>query len=225
MSEALPFPTARSTQPFGPTEPSLRTSSGRTAAVSIDPVFLDRWSPRSFQPDPITREELLPLFEAARWAPSANNEQPWTFVYALAPEDRERFLAPLAPGNRAWASRAPALVYLFARKRTRNGSAYPASSFDTGAAWMSFALQARMRGLDTHPMGGFDPAAAFEATGVDPKDHDVMIAIAVGRRGKAEALPSQLAAREHPSDRQHLGTLVHEGRWRIAGPPSTQSPG
>lgn len=226
MSDTLPLtlPLAAATETLltGPKARPLSspraTAPGRTSRLPVDELFLGRWSPRSFRPDPVPREDLLTLFEAARWAPSSNNEQPWLFVYATGPADRERFLRPLARGNRAWAEGAPVLAFLFARRSTRDGRPYRTSGFDTGAAWMALALQARIRGLDTHPMGGFDAAAAFEVTGVDPERYDAMIALAIGRRGPVERLPAPFAEREHPSDRLPLEAIAHEGALAPGAP-------
>jgi nitroreductase len=127
----------------------------RVPEARVDPLFIDRWSPRAFSPEPIPSETLASLFEAARWAPSCYGEQPWLFLYAARPHDLELFRSLLVDGNRVWADRAPALAFAFARlKFSRNGKPNRWAQFDTGAAWMSLALQARTLGLYTHGMGG-----------------------------------------------------------------------
>lgn len=127
----------------------------RIPEADVDAVFLDRWSPRSFRPDPLRPEQIQSLFEAARWAPSASNEQPWLFVYAVTAEDRARFAEGLVEWNRRWAPSAPLLGYILARTNLLKGNKPNTTAhFDTGAAWMSLALQARRLGLHAHAMGG-----------------------------------------------------------------------
>lgn len=196
---------------LAPSRPAPRAPEPRREALSgVDPLFVGRWSPRSFRPDAVPREHLRAMLEAARWAPSSANEQPWLFVVASRPEERRRLVEPLFPGNRAWAEKAPVLLYLFARTHRRDGSPYPDAAFDAGAAWMSLALQARLLGLDTHPMGGFDREQAYAATGVDPKEYHVLAAVAVGYRGDPAELPEPLAQRERPSDRRPVSEIVRE---------------
>lgn len=185
----------------------------RQADADVDPAFPDRWSPRAFAEDPLDEAQVAALFEAARWAPSSGNEQPWLFVYARQAADRERFVDLLSAGNRHWAGRAPLLVFLaarrgFARKEGPNRHA----AFDAGAAWMSLALQARRLGLHAHAMGGFDPERVYTELGLDPARHEVLVAIAVGRRAGADILPPDLQAREHPKGRRPTSSFAFEGR-------------
>jgi nitroreductase len=185
---------------------------GRVAEAAVDPIFIHRWSPRAFLSDPIDEGTILSLFEAARWAPSSNNEQPWKFVYATDPSDRARFAEGLMEMNRAWASKAPMLAYLLTRRKLTlgpwAGQPNPTAWFDAGAAWMSFALQAHLSGLSAHAMGGIDRDRLPELLGIDPEEYEVVIAIAVGRRGPPELLPPPIAARERPSPRRPLGEIA-----------------
>lgn len=186
---------------------------GRVPEHPADDLFVGRWSPRAFAPDPVDAATLSTLFEAARWSPSCFNEQPWLFVYAVKDEDRVRFAASLMEGNRAWAESAPALAYVFARRRfERNDKPNRHAGFDAGAAWMSLALQARLLGLCTHAMAGFDAAAAHAATGVPEAEWEVMAAIAIGRMGDAATLPEPLRQRESPSGRKPWSAVAVEGR-------------
>ncbi|MFW5887994.1 MAG: nitroreductase family protein, partial [Bacteriovoracia bacterium] len=110
--------------------------------------FLDRWSPRSFAKEPIFQETLDTLFEAARWAPSCYNDQPWTFLYANEENDLEVFRSLLVEKNQKWANNAPVLSFLIARKNFAfNDRPNNWAVFDCGAAWMSLALQANTMGL------------------------------------------------------------------------------
>lgn len=184
----------------------------RAPEAAVHPVFAERWSPRSFRDEPVPPEELRSLFEAARWAPSSNNEQPWLFLYATSPRDRERFSSALLEGNRVWATRAPVLAFLLAFKRSRyTDRPNPMAVFDAGAAWMSLALQARLLGLDAHAMGGIDRSKAHEVLGVPRDEYDVVIGVAIGRRGDPSALPPALAERERPSPRRPLAEVAMEG--------------
>jgi len=182
----------------------------RTPAHPVDPLFPRRWSPRAMDGTGISREELLPLLEAARWAPSGGNGQPWRFTFALrGTSGFAALLEALVPGNREWAHAAGALVLLAAKAVRDDGKPAASAPFDAGAAWMAFALQGTLSGLAVHAMGGFDRekarAAASLPAGVEPQ-----VVIAVGHRGPAEALPEKHRAREFPSDRIPVEQFVRE---------------
>jgi nitroreductase len=186
----------------------------RVPEVEVDAMFLDRWSPRAFSSEPVGEQELAALFEAARWAPSCYNEQPWLFLYGRGGDDLERFRSLLVEGNRTWAESAPVLGVVFAKRHfDRNGKPNRHFAFDTGAAWMSLALQARKLGLYTHAMGGFDEDRSYEVLGVPKQKYEAMVAIAIGRRADAARLPDQLARMENPSDRKPLTEIAVEGRF------------
>jgi len=182
----------------------------RTPAHPVDPLFPRRWSPRAMDGSPLSRQELLPLLEAARWAPSGGNGQPWRFVFALrGTPGFAALLDALVPGNREWAHAAGALVLLAAQTVRDDGKPASSATFDAGAAWMAFALQGTLSGLAVHAMGGFDRekarAAAALPTGVEPQ-----VVIAAGHPGSAEALPEKHRAREFPSDRVAVDQFARE---------------
>lgn len=184
----------------------------RVPEADVDSQFVDRWSPRAFRDTPLTPTQLAALFEATRWAPSCNNEQPWLFIYAVTAADRARFAEALLPGNQAWAARAPLLMYLVCRRRfLLNGRENRHAPFDSGAAWMALALQARRLGLYAHAMAGFSRAKVYELLRVPRDDYDIMVAVAVGTRGDAGLLPEEVAAREQPNDRKLLTEVAREG--------------
>ncbi|MCI4373095.1 MAG: nitroreductase family protein [Thermoplasmata archaeon] len=190
----------------------------RPVEAEVNPMFVERWSPRAFSDEPIPAETVRTLFEAARWAPSSANEQPWLFVYAVSPEDRARFAQGLAPMNRVWAERAPVLAFLFARSRFDqdgpfHGHANPTASFDAGAAWMSLALQAHLVGLSTHAMGGIEREEVHRLLGVPTTEFSAVIGIAIGHRAEPVALPEPYAAREGPSPRRPLSEMAQEGHF------------
>jgi nitroreductase len=169
----------------------------------IDSMFVDRWSPRGFSDEPLTERELQTLFEAARWAPSCYNEQPWLFVYATEPEARAKLLACLVSKNQTWACRVPVLMFVLARRNfAKGGKENRHAPFDAGAAWMALALQARKLGLYAHAMAGFSLEKAYEALGVSPEEYLIMAAVAVGRLGDAAGLPDDLAVLESPNNRK-----------------------
>ncbi len=190
----------------------------RTPGHRIDTLFYARWSPRAFTGEEIPVETLMGLFEAARWAPSSMNAQPWRFVYARRGTPAfERFLAALAPSNQAWAGRASALVALLSSKLyVPPGKSEPvpsaSHSFDAGAAWAHLALQAHLWGWSTHAMGGFDRERARQTLSV-PADHQIEVFIAVGRQGDPSALPDWARLREKPSERRPLAEIVREGSF------------
>ena len=152
------------------------------------------------------------LFEAARWAPSSFNEQPWRFVYA----ERDgahwaRFLDLLSEGNRRWAGAAALLVVVVSRTRfERNGNPSRTHSYDTGAAWQNLALQGCRMGLVVHGMAGFDYDRARDVLEV-PEAFAVEAMIAVGRPAPAEALPEGLREREVPSGRKPVAEIAFPG--------------
>ncbi|NBQ89984.1 MAG: nitroreductase family protein [Betaproteobacteria bacterium] len=192
----------------------------RTAQAPVDRRFIDRWSPRSFTGKPISAADIMSLFEAARWAPSTSNTQPWRFVYGLAGSAGfEAIFSTLVPFNQGWAQRASALVaVLSATQSVAPGTAQakpsPNHAFDTGAAWMSLALQAETMGWRTHAMGGFN-ADALRLQLEVPAGFAVHCVVAVGEQGPRENLPAELQEREVPNARQPLEAMVAEGRFRF----------
>lgn len=184
----------------------------RHADHEIDPLFLRRWSPRSMTGAPVEREALLRLLEAARWAPSSGNAQPWRFVYAIAGTGHfQRFFDILADGNKPWCARAGALVIVASRTTSDAGRPQRTHSFDSGAAWMSFALQGTLSGLVVHGMEGFDYDKAREAADLS-EGHHVECMIAVGHPAPVDQLPEKYRAREAPNDRNPVSAFAWEGR-------------
>jgi nitroreductase len=195
----------------------IKGSKKRNADHPIDSLFLDRWSPRAMSGEPITDEELFTLFEAARWAPSSFNNQPWRMLYAKRDTSHWLlFLDLLVEFNQSWAKNAAALV-VFISKTTFDHNGEPAAthSFDTGAAWAYLALQGSARGLVVHGMQGFDYDKARTALNV-PDGFQVEAMAVIGKPGRHEDLPAKLQERETPSDRRKLTETVFEGPYRPA---------
>ncbi|WP_298037655.1 nitroreductase family protein [uncultured Desulfuromonas sp.] len=185
----------------------------RRTESEVDSIFPDRWSPRALSPAPIPEEQLRMLFEAARWAPSCYNEQPWHFVYATSAEGRAHLGEALVEKNRQWALQAPLLMFILARRTfARGGKPNRHAPFDAGAAWMSLAIQARRLGLYAHAMAGFSVPKAFQVLGVAEQDYEIMAAVAVGRRADPTTLPEDLREMESPNDRKPLSEVAAEFR-------------
>ena len=187
----------------------------RQSDYPIDTLFLDRWSPRAMSGEPLSEAELMTLFEAAHWAPSSGNSQPWRFLYAR--RDTEHwplFFDLLAEGNKTWCHRAAALIVFISRTtHEQSGRVLNTHSYDTGSAWVSLAYQAWMKGLVAHGMAGFDYARAKTALNV-PDDFTVNAMAAVGRPGPKEDLPPQHLSREFPGQRKPVSELVFAGPYR-----------
>jgi len=190
----------------------IKGSEKRKADYPIDDLFLDRWSPRAMSGERVSQEELMVLFEAARWAPSSYNNQPWRFLYAHRDTEHwQTFFNLLVEFNQSWAKDAGVLV-LFISKNTfdMNGEPSVTHSFDTGAAWENLALQGWLKGLVVHGMQGFDFERARTALNI-PEGFHVNAMAAIGKPGDISALPEGLKERESPSDRRKLDQTICEG--------------
>jgi nitroreductase len=183
-------------------------------SAPVDPLFTGRWSPRAFSSEPIPQETLDLLFEAARFAPSSVNEQPWLFLYARTEEELARFRPLLVEQNQLWANKAPVLAFAFARRTfQKNGKPNRWAAFDTGAAWMALSLQAHLLGLVTHAMGGIVTEKVYEVLGVPEAEYEALCGIAIGKYGDPAALPEQFRDREKPSPRKPREQVAIHGRF------------
>jgi len=184
----------------------------RKPQADIAEMFIDRWSPRAFTAEAIEESQLLSLLEAARWAPSCYNEQPWHIYHVSADSPKHAmFVETLAELNQSWACNAPLLIYIVSRNNfAYNDRANPWAGFDAGAAWMSLALQARQMGLYAHAMAGFKRKAAMEFLGLDAETYKIYAAIAVGYLGDKSQLNAELQEKEGPSERISTKEFVHE---------------
>jgi len=187
----------------------------------IHDLLRRRWSPRAFSDRRIEPDTLRSLLEAARWAPSSFNEQPWSFIVATKDDQAEhaRLLSCLVEGNIQWAQRAPVLMVSVARlsfekDRTLNRHAF----HDVGQAVAGLSVQATALGLAVHQMAGFHPDKVRELYGV-PESFEPVAAIALGYPGDPESLPEKLKQREvAPRERKPLPEFVFSGRWGQASP-------
>ena len=190
----------------------------KSADTKLDlyPLLRNRWSPRAFSEKSVSTDDLELLLEAARWAPSCSNEQPWRFIVARK-EDGEGFakiLSVLDEGNQVWTKYAPVLMLAVA-KTTFNASGKPNrwGPHDVGLALGSFITQASAIGLYVHPMAGFDPVKARAVFRI-PDDFEAMTAVAIGYLGDPNSLPEKLRERElAPRTRKPLNEIAFGPEW------------
>ena len=187
----------------------------RTSEYPINPLILSRWSPRSMTGEELGDDDIMSLFEAARWAPSSFNNQPWRFIYAKRnTEHWDRLFNLLVDVNKTWAKNAALLAVVISRKNFEfNEKPARTHQFDTGSAWENLALEASSRGIVAHGMQGFDYEKAKTELGI-PADFEVMAMIAIGKRGPKENLPTELQDKEKPNDRKALKDIIMEGTYR-----------
>jgi nitroreductase len=194
---------------------SQEVKEHRKPTYPCHPLILNRWSPRSMTGEEISDEELMPLFEAARWAPSSYNNQSWRFLYAKrnTPEWNV-FYDLMAAGNQVWAKNAAALLVIISKMSyDRNDKPARTHSFDTGSAWMALALEGTNRGLAVHGMEGFDYDKAKRVLEI-PDNYTVEAMAAIGRRGAKETLPENLQKMETPGPRRPLDEILMKGKFR-----------
>ncbi|MCB0327269.1 MAG: nitroreductase family protein, partial [Bdellovibrionales bacterium] len=164
-----------------------------------------RWSPRSFLEKALSEDQIFALLEAARWAPSCFNEQPWKFIVAKSTKQKQKVVALLAEKNQLWASKAPILIAIYARKNfSSTGKPNRWAEFDCGSAMMSLMLQANNMGLISHAMGGFDQERALLWADLKASEFHPMCILAVGYQGRAEDLHEDFKPGEAPNQRKNL---------------------
>jgi nitroreductase len=188
----------------------------RKAMYPINDIFIKRWSPRAMSGKDITQQELMTLFEAAHWAPSSFNNQPWRFIYAHRNTPHWDLLFNLmVPGNQEWAKNAAVLIVVISHNNFEyNNKPARTHSFDSGSAWMSLALQATFMNLVAHGMQGFDYDKARKDLQV-PDDYTVEAMIAVGHHGSLDVLSEKLQKSETPSDRKKVEEVIFEGTFTV----------
>ena len=189
-----------------------QAESERKPSYPINPLILNRWSPRSMSGEALDDDEIMSLFEAARWAPSSYNNQPWRFIYAKRNSEHwNRFFNLLMEANKVWAKNAAILVVVISRKNFEfNEKPAVTHQFDAGSAWENLALEASSRDIVAHGMQGFD----YKKAGVDlriPPNFEVMAMIAIGKKGPKEILPAELQEKEKLTNRKPLKEIIMEG--------------
>ncbi len=189
------------------------------AETGVETLILKRWSPRAFADRALDPDDLRKLFEAARWAASSYNEQPWRFLVGIKGDEAyEKIFASLISFNQGWAKSAPVLVLSAAKKTfTGNGSANAYGLHDTGAATANLMLQAIALGIHTHSMAGFD-ADAVRAAFAIPDDFEVGAVTAIGYLGDSATLPDQQRQMEESArSRKPLTEFVFKAWDQSAG--------
>lgn len=186
----------------------------RKPEADISQLIYTRWSPRAMTGEAMRQEELLPLFEAARWAPSSYNGQPWHFIVAVTPKDKATFMTFLVEFNQQWCKNASALVVIISRNNfAHNNNLNKHHSFDTGAAWCLLALEGARRGLVVHGMAGFDEEKVRQELKVS-SEYTVEAMCAIGKLAEFNVLPDDIAKMETPSQRKKVGEFVNwEGKF------------
>jgi nitroreductase len=187
-------------------------------------LLKERWSPRAFSDRPVSADDLRSLMEAARWAPSSSNGQPWFFIVAQKQNaaEFEKALSCLNPRNATWATSAPALIFAVARTEFENPDK-PSKlnrhhAYDLGQSVALLTVEATSLGLHVHQMAGISPEKVKEAYGV-PEGYEIFTGVAIGYLGDPEKLPEDLREREKaPRKRKPLNSFVFEGKWGQAAP-------
>lgn len=187
----------------------------------VHDLVTGRWSPYAFADRPVAEADLRALFEAARWAPSSYNEQPWRFLVARReePEAFERMLTCLTEGNQTWARFAPALALgVVARQFERDDRENKAAVHDLGLAAGNLLVEATARGIQVHPMIGILPNRARDLYAI-PEGHEAFTGLAIGYHGERPELPERLRERDRrPRTRRRLAEFVFQGRFGRPAP-------
>lgn len=189
-------------------------------SAPVNEIIRRRWSPRAFAEKGVEPEVLRSLFEAARWAPSSNNEQPWSYLVATK-EDVTNFakmVSILVEFNAAWAQHVPVLGLSVAHLKFRDGKPNRVALHDVGSASAQLTFEANSRGLFVHQMAGFDAAKARQVLAI-PEDWEPVAALALGYPGDPQSLPEKLRERElAPRSRKPLAEFVMTGSWGHTAP-------
>lgn len=184
----------------------------------IHDLLKNRWSPRAFSAKPVGREQLLSLFEAARWAPSGGNTQPWAFIVTTLgdPEPHAKLVAALGERNQLWAKHAPVLVLSTVKRDREPGKPNLWATYDLGQSVAHLSVQATAMGLFVHQMAGFDQQKAREAFNL-PQEYDPMTVFTIGYPAELDSLPAEIHERElAPRMRKALSDFVFDGAWNVA---------
>jgi nitroreductase len=187
----------------------------RKNQFDVNELFPLRWSPRAFSTNEVDEKDLMSLFEAARWAASSYNEQPWRYIYAKkGSEGWNEIFSTLIEFNQLWAKNASYLIVIVSKDYyDLNKKDYFNSYFDTGASWQNFALQATLKNLITHAMGGFDKELLAKKINL-PERHSIQAVIALGKKGNVKDLPKDLQDIEKISTRKKINEFVFENKFK-----------
>lgn len=192
-------------------EISAEVQATRVSEYPVSPLFLNRWSTRAFSTREVSDQDLYTVLDAAHWAPSSFNDQPWRFIVAKTEEQRSVFHQFINEFNLTWVSTAPVLIVVASDTQRDNGDPNGAHAFDAGAAWASMAIQVTMLGMVTHALGGIDRNKARQMLNI-PDSFEIHALIALGYHGDKSLLPEAVQQREVPNSRRPLHELVYEGK-------------
>lgn len=182
----------------------------RKSSYPVLPELLNRWSGRAMSGRSVSKRELMTLFEAARYAPSARNTQPWRFVFSTHRSPKwQEFLALLEPSYKGWCTKAAALILLMVEQGDSN-----LAIFDAGSAWENLAIQGCSMGLVIHPTAMFNHEAAKKLLSI-PDNYEILLMISVGRPGDPKLLPMDLQACEFPKGRKKLSEICFKESFDI----------
>lgn len=186
--------------------------NARQTIPEVAPMFTERWSPRSFKKQAISQQVLTRIMEAARWAPSCFNAQPWR-IHTSTDATFNDYLDLLMEGNQVWAKNASVIGFFTAETHfEHNGKPNKFNAFDSGAAWMSLTLQANKEGLYTHGMGGIKSDEVAKYLELDADKEQVLMGFVIGYKDDPEKLPEDMQKKEKLSDRKPLSEI-----WNGAG--------
>ncbi|MDB5775572.1 MAG: dehydrogenase [Herbaspirillum sp.] len=196
----------------------MSSPTSRVADFPINLQFVNRWSPRAFSGEEISEAAVHTFLEAARWAPSSYNSQPWRFVYARRGTAHwDRLLGLLNTFNQSWAKNASVLMIVISKDTFvgPDGKEAPAPchTFDTGAAWAYLALQASLSGWHAHGMAGFDKEKSVSELGI-PAGYTVEVALAIGKLADKSTLPERMQAGETPNSRKSVAEFAFDGQFK-----------
>ncbi len=189
-------------------------------SVPLNELIRNRWSPRAYSDRPVATEDLVAVLEAARWAASCSNMQPWRYIVTTRDDaaDHQRMVDCLKPGNQEWAPKAPVLMIALAKLMRPNGDKNRHAFYDTGAATALLAIEATAPGLSVRQMAGIEVDKVRETYSV-PDDYDVVAAIALGYQGEATVLPAHRQEPEaEPRVREPLSDLIFSGTFGKSSP-------
>ncbi len=192
----------------------MTTVNQRELEYDCNEMFPNRWSPRALT-GTITKEDLMKCFEAARWAPSSYNAQPWRFVYALKDTEAWKTLSQIPNEfNQKWCLNAAALILVIARETFEYKNKPNAHhEFDSGSAWISLSFQANKLGYHTHAMAGIEHDKAKTLLNI-PEGYKTIAMVAIGKLGNKEQLPDDLKDQESPNTRKNISEFAFEGEFK-----------
>lgn len=183
--------------------------------LEIHPVLKKRWSPRAFRDQAVTNEQLHRIFEAARWAPSSHNDQPWRFIVGTKGDDTwNKLYECMVEFNQKWAGNAPVLILAVGKKISdKTGKDNQVFMYDVGQSMAYITFQLEHEGLVAHQMGGFSKGKATELFSI-PEDHAPLVMMAIGYQDTPDTLPADFAKMEKaPRSRRPVGELVFSGSF------------